>query len=673
MQRMNTQANDALVSYWAFEGDGETTVTDTVAGIGDPVEGNFKRVDGAVGKALKLDGFTTAIRRAAADAPKLGGAFTIEAWVALGAYPWNFCAVAAQSEDGQAGYSFAIGPRGEVRLGVAVGAAWVTACSGAFAVEMRKWTHVACTCGADGALAVYVDGRLAGSAGAAGTPVFAPDVDLCIGANAHAVRPSNHRGEGGTQPSWFCLDGMLDELKIFHRAMSAEEVADAFAAIAPAPQQEIKPRRMPSGPAGPGPFGAYYCHLKYYDEWDALWPVAEHPDVLVRFDGTDVRVVFWRGTRMSPAWVTGDGLWMADQSVEAWNDEEGCYEHMQDRHCTYSHVRIIESTPARAVVHWRYAPTSSQDHHWRVSDKTGWGCWVDEYYYFYPDATGIRKVTWKTGSLGLPRQFQESLPFTQPDQYKGDVIDADYATVANLAGETGTLQYVKSPGPGPVQGMPENALVQRHNFRSPTKPYICFEVGNKMSFGRQRDIDTLFTPSACNHWPVCQMKSDGRDAQANDRPAHFLSFPISYAPIHTAGDRNFWRGLYGMAEKSMAGLVHVAKCWNFAPPLAIAGGPFAGGDYDMSQRAYVLTRLAAGDAALRCSLAASADRPISTAVLVVEGWGDADATVEINGRKAARGAEFRTGLVTGAERTDLVVWLAIEAFEPVELTLTPGI
>ena len=668
---MNKQTSGALVGWWAFDGDGEATVVDSVTGTADRIEGNFKRVGGVAGAALKLDGFTTAVVRAAGEAPKLTGEFTIEAWVALGAYPWNFCAVAAQGDDGRTGYNFAIGPRGEVRLGVSAGGQWVTCCSGDFAIELRKWTHVACTCGADGVLAVYVDGKLAGAADAAGAPGFAPDADLWIGANDHAVRPSHHRGEGGTRPSWFCLDGMLDELKIYGRAMSPDEVAAAFAAVTPAPQQELKPRRMPSGPEGPGRFGAYYCNLKYYDEWDALWPVGPHPDVLVRFDRSPARVVFWRGSRFSPAWVSENGLWMADQSVEAWNDSEGCYEHMQDRHCHYSHVRIIESNEARAVVHWRYAPTSSHDHHWRVNEKTGWGCWVDEYYYFYPDAMGIRKVTWKAGSLGEPRQFQESLPFTQPGQTQGDVVEAEFATVANLAGETGVMRFTENPPKKPIENMPADALIQRYNFRSQAKPFILFEVGNKMEFGRQRDIDRLDKPGTCNHWPVCQMRSDGRGSQAADRPAHFLSHPISYAPIHQADGRNWWHGLYGMTDRPMEHLISVAKSWNFPAPLEIAEGPFAGGDYDMSQRAYVLTRSGAGQAPLKCSLAGSADRPIYNPVLVIDGWGDAEVTVAVNPPQADRGKDFRAGLCNGLDRTDLVIWLPLETTEPVELTVTP--
>ena len=86
-----------------------------------------------------------------------------------------------------------------------------------------------------------------------------------------------------------------------------------------------------------------------------LPPVADHPDVVVQFDDSPVRVVFWRGLRYSPAWVTENGLWLADQSGESGN-EEGCIEHMLDPHCRFSHVRIIESSPAN---HSKMAVTSA--------------------------------------------------------------------------------------------------------------------------------------------------------------------------------------------------------------------------------------------------------------------------------------------------------------------------
>ena len=75
---------------------------------------------GAVGNALLFDGFTTVIDRPAADAPRLSGDFSVEAWVAHGAYPWNSCPIITQQRDEEAGYAFSVGPRGQIRLEVAV-------------------------------------------------------------------------------------------------------------------------------------------------------------------------------------------------------------------------------------------------------------------------------------------------------------------------------------------------------------------------------------------------------------------------------------------------------------------------------------------------------------------------------------------------------------------------
>jgi len=659
------------VLWWSFDGKTAGAVTDSAGDTTDAIAGNFRYLPGPAGSALKPDGYTTCIERKASKAPALDASFTVKAWIAHGAYPWNWCPVIAQQDAEKKGYRFAVGPNGDFALELAVGGKWHKCASEKNVLPLRQWVHIAATYDQARGITLYANGKQAGRLDVKGKPDWARQANMRALMNYDKAKPSNIHRPFGTLPQWFSIDGLVDEIKLYNAALKPEQIKQDSTPNRKPPSPALPLRVMPAGPAGPGRFGAYYCNLKYYEEWDNLWQVAEHPDIVVRFDQSATRIVFWRGSRFSPAWVSENGLWMADQSIEAWNDTEGCYEHMQDRHCHYSHVRIVESNAARAVVHWRYAPTSSHDHHWRVDPKTGWGCWVDEYYYFYPDATGIRKVTWKTGTLGQPRQFQESLPFTQPGQVQGDVVETEFATVANLAGETGAMCFVENPPAAPIENMPADAVIQRYNFRSRAKPFILFEVGNKMEFGRQRNIDRLDKPGTCNHWPVCQMRSDGRDSQATDRPAHFLSHPISYAPIHQANGRNWWHGLYGMTDRPMEHLVRVAKAWNFPAKLELAAGAFAGGDYDMSQRAYVLTRSGAGDAPLKCSLAGSEDNPIFNPVLVVKGWGDADVTVTINGQDARRGEDFRAGICQGLDRTDLVVYLPMETNEPVEFTLTP--
>jgi hypothetical protein len=428
---------------------------------------------------------------------------------------------------------------------------------------------------------------------------------------------------------------------------------------------------MPSGPKGPGRFGAVYCKLEYYEQWDALWRVDEHPDVLIRFDRTPVRVVFWRGSRYSPAWVTDRDQWMADQSVEAWKtgkeDTDGCFEHMQDRLCRYGHVRIIEGHDARTVVHWRYAPVSSKNNLWNVDEKTGRACWVDEYYTIYPDAIGVRKPTWKTGTLGRPRQFQESLPFTNPDQYNNDVVEKDFCTVANMQGEQLTLRFVETPAKK-LEGVPEELTIQRYNFRSPYDPVIIYEPGNRMHYVKDRDIRGYERPGACNHWPVGQARCDGRTVQAADRPTHFLGFPISSPPVHEEGDRTWWNGIYGMTDLPMEKLVTVARSWNYPPRIELSDG-FEDRGYDRGQRAFVLNCADDSASDLTLTVAASEDSPVYNPALVILGWGTSGATLTIDSEEVAQGPRLRVGHRHGLEDSDLIVWIEHEATQPFEMML----
>jgi hypothetical protein len=496
--------------------------------------------------------------------------------------------------------------------------------------------------------------------------------------NDEAVKPSHIHRQHGTLPGWFSFDGLVDEVKVLRRALPAEAIAAACQAASPVNSPELPPRVMPSGPKGPGRFGAYYCQLKYYPEWDNLWPVASDPDIVVRFDQSGTRMVFWRGSRYSPAWVSENGLWMADQSVEAYYgrkplDTEGCFEHMQDRRCRYSHVRIIENTDARVVVHWRYAPVSAHDHLWRENPKTTRACWVDEYYYIYPDQMAVRNVSWKTGTLsGGGKQFQESVAFTQPGQLVSDVVPDAWATVANLKGETRTLEYCREPDKD--KPSPEDLLIQRFNFKSANKPSIIFETGNRMRYVSDRRMGErgLDIPGACNHWPVGQAACDGRTVQAADRPTHCLGFPISSPPLHEADGRSWWQGLYGMTELSMEDLVFVARSWNAPAELRLSGKGFRSEGFDRGRRAYILDRdEGSRDDTLSFRLMASEDSPVYNPAIVINNWDRESLSLSLNGKKIAPGKQFRTGVQHTLEGSHVIVFIETKSTEAVTITLTP--
>jgi hypothetical protein len=346
---------------------------------------------------------------------------------------------------------------------------------------------------------------------------------------------------------------------------------------------------------------------------------------------------------------------------------------MQDRRCRYSHVRVIENTDARVVVHWRYAPVSAHDNLWRENPKTTRACWVDEYYYIYPDQMAIRNVSWKTGTLsGGGKQFQESLAFTQPGQLVSDVVEDAWATVANLKGETRTLKYCREPDRD--KPYPEDLLIQRFNFKAANKPSIIFETGNRMRyvFDRKMGERGLDVPGACNHWPVGQAACDGRTVQAADRPTHALGFPISSPPLHEQDGRSWWHGLYGMTRLSMEDLVFVAKSWNKAPELELTSKGFRSEGYDLGRRAYVLDREdTALDGRLSLRLMGGADSPVYNPAIVVNNWDRESFTLTLNGKKISAGKDFRTGVHHTLEGSRVIIWIRTTSAEPVSITLAP--
>ena len=54
---------------------------------------------------------------------------------------------------------------------------------------------------------------------------------------------------------------------------------------------------------------------------------------------------------------------------------------------------------------------------------------------------------------------------------------------------------------------------------------------------------------------------------------------------------------------------------------------------------------------------------------IIENWGEGNVALKINGKKIARGGDFRYGHRKKPEGTDLIVWIRKESTEPVKITL----
>ena len=454
----------------------------------------------------------------------------------------------------------------------------------------------------------------------------------------------------------------------------------------PAEATSARPAQLPSGPAGPGRFGAYYTHLKYEAEWDKPWRVGGHADVVVRFADGGHKLVFWRGTSYIPCWVTANGIWYTNEFVERRGahspNTEGCVEPMSDKQTRLSHVRVIESNDARVVIHWRYAPVDVRYEHPFIDPLSGWSDWVDEYYTIYPDATGVRAITIHTTRPDRWTEFHEAIVVNQPGTMPDDNIELGAISLANMNGESRTYYWTDDGGPGFDDG-PARANILTVNLKAKRRPFAIAapaeEEGVLITPYKGHGLNSHF--NFWDHWPVAQVASDGRRATSADRPSHsslcHIGLPgkatVEWKP-YAQGEN--WRTkimLHGMTDKPVAGLVPMAKSWLSAPEITDLSGGYRSSGYDPTQRAYVLECEDVGQpAALQFELRASKDSPAVDPALVVAGWGKAGATVSLGGKPLTQGKDFRVGHRAGEETTDLVVWINTELTRPVVIALAPS-
>jgi hypothetical protein len=435
------------------------------------------------------------------------------------------------------------------------------------------------------------------------------------------------------------------------------------------------PLRLPSGPKGTGRFGAYYQTLKYSMGWDKLWKISDHADVVVRFDEFDHRFVFWRGTSYIPHWATYDGAWYTNEFFERRGHLGGCNsmcEPMSDKQCRYSHVRIVESNPARVVVHWRYSPIDLDYQHPYRDKMTGWGDWVDEYYTIYPDSVGVRKATIHSGSpLEHWIEYQEGIVVNQPGTIPEDNINFDAVTFANLKGESKTFVWTEDGGP-PLRAAPNEPCIQVINFKNPYKPFTVVNPdGVRIKVYGGHGKNSYF--NWWNHWPVAQEKSDTTKATSAVRPSHSSLTHIEWKQHSQEGISRTWIMMHGMTDKDASELGPLAKSWLYAPEMEVNRGAVRGKGYDPTQRAYVLACANVGKPSkMELTLAAGEGSPVVNPAFVIQDWGSAGVSLKVNGEKMDPKKDFRLGHHRTIRSSNLIVWLRTESTEPVVIAFSPA-
>ena len=435
------------------------------------------------------------------------------------------------------------------------------------------------------------------------------------------------------------------------------------------------PAKFPSGAAGPGRFGAYYTQLKYTLAWDRPQRVGHLADVVVRFDDSGYKFVFWRGTNYVPCWVTENQIWYTDASVRrrGGSGTKGNCEPMSDKQNRYCRVRVLESNNARVVVHWRYSPVDIDYHLCFVDGVTNWGDWVDEFYTIYPDGIGIRKAILHTSAPQAWAQWQEAIVVNQPHTKPEDNIELTAVTAANLKGQYRQYRWTEIGAPE-FTDQPEGVCIQMVNLKAAHKPFLIVDPqGAAIEPYRGRASASWFT--AWDHWPVSQDKSSTRVVTTFDKPSSTSLSHMLWRHYARQGQSDTKIMMQGLTEKDVTQLVPLAKSWLHPPKLnlknRLPGTAFINHGYDKTQRAYVLSCKKRGKPSkLQFTLAADADSPVVNPAFVIKNWGQDPPALKINGENIKRGKSFRFGHRHTLEGSDLIVWLKKETLEPVVFTFT---
>jgi len=622
-------------------------------------------MQGISGTCLSFDGYTNKVTMAAEELPQISNDFSIEAWIAPQEYPWNMAGIVDHDQDKKAGYSLSINHIGQICLFACIDGSWVGLTTDE-SVDLLKWTCVTGVYRKNKGFSIYFDGKLIATNNISGQIKDAVNHDLYIGM-AHEKRPpwAYERNITKSYLSNMVFSGLIDEVRLFNRALNKSEIESGYENYKPEKTKALDFWVLPAGEEIPNQFGASYTKLKCSPEWDGLWRFGDYADIVVAFDDKPCRFVFWRGTNYLPSIVTepgAKGIWNSDQGPEDYTDQ--CFEHMSDKMCRYSHVRLIENTEARVVVHWRNASVGVS-YDWLRPNDDGWGLWTDEYWYIYPDAVAVRyQVSGRLADFeGVQTQQNELL--SQPGTRPEDNVPFDAITVSNIKGETETLNYSTGVPYGKGSKNVEdrnliymnlNSEYKHFNIGEPGSYYVPYSQWESM---RLAPGHTKF--NAWNHYPFGLLPSDGTVATGIDRVSSSCIGTL-YGLHHKLDDgRTDMYNIYGITNLPATELKDLNRSWNFAAPLNNLSGAESKG-YEKGQRAYVLTKRSSR---ISFKLEGSVKSPILNPCFVIKNWGsDARVKLKINNKRQTSGTDFKQGIIRDTDGTQtLVIWIGQKSKE----------
>jgi hypothetical protein len=620
---------------------------------------------GVSGTALEFDGYTSSVVLPSTKAPEISLGLTIEAWVALAAYPWNWVPVFQQGDS--TGYALGLNDHGNPTFQLGLGNKLYILTSKTH-LDRYTWYHLAGTFDRiSGKISLYVNGKLNERIFILGKYPDIPDCDIRIGQSLIKRAAPNLARPKVTYPTTFSYDGLIDEIQVYDKCLDEKQIIALYHTLDPgeslskAPDMEV--RHLPV-PIASGKFRGYYTNLKYTEVWDNMWRFGNHPDIIVEFDKTPSKFVFWKGTDYVPVIANDKNQWYSNEFNETWGTAGGfgCQEPMSDKNLLTTSVKILEQSDARVVVNWRCALMDTKMNTQANFDTvSGWGDWIDWDYYIYPDGVAVKHMRlWTSGKLN--HEWQEGMVVIGENEHPEDVIE-----------QKPSFYYVDDNGKSIAYNW-EDAYVKKidytdkrifvANLKSDWDPFTIQDFTGGDVYN-SKEITSYSVFCSWNHWPVSLIKSDCHTTIYPDRVTHTSLNHVKWFEYSncTSESAPYYEKILmeGMSNKSPEELYPLSCSWLSPAAIEIEHGA-ENASYDSSQRAYLVM---ANDKKLRLKIQASPETPVVNLCFVVKNWATArHAAVKINGNKVGAD-QLRQGVIRDTEgKKALVVWIGLESTDP---------
>ncbi|MFI5893501.1 GH32 C-terminal domain-containing protein [Actinoplanes sp. NPDC051513] len=341
--RLDEPAPGDMVAHWSFDEPSGSVAHDSVADRDDPINYVFnnavykpstapQRRPGVASNALLFDGYSTWLSRSGLETPTQ--ALTVEAWVAPRAFEWGddrkLSAIVDQHDEAaRQGFILGVGRHGTWSFQAGIAGTWQSLWADpAKPLRRDSWQHVVATFdAATSTMRLYLNGAPAGSLTTPAGGITRYPGNLQIGRHNQGVVIN-----GTFTVNMFA--GLLDEVSLRRRALSAAEVAASYQAVPAPPSPDLAMRRSrydgdiyrpqyhfmapehwmnePHAPVyANGQYHLFYQHNQHGPYWHNIsWGHGVSPD-MVHWRDAPVALVPTAGS------VAPDGVWSGSAAVDA--------------------------------------------------------------------------------------------------------------------------------------------------------------------------------------------------------------------------------------------------------------------------------------------------------------------------------------------------------------------